>query len=244
MRSSRGSSYVSPRTSSSAARILGHRSSGNRAISAPSSVRSTMRIHSGLSTHALGKPSASPSVISHDRPLVTVDIGITGICDSEGKTSSRPSTRIGRRLSGASKRNHRMSPRRIKETPDRRLRLAPAAPKQPSAPTREQARRARAALRRRLRARREHAALRASVPGCRARLRSRERGRYAVVTCLQSTTRHRRGSHSGPAIPGSPPRQRRFFAARPSSSRPSSPSRARCVRKPSDRLAGSKSRRC
>jgi len=46
-----------PKALNSAVRTCGHRGSGSAAIHGPRSVRSTERIHSGLSTHELGRPS-------------------------------------------------------------------------------------------------------------------------------------------------------------------------------------------
>ena len=56
------------------------------------------------------------------QPLACVDSGMTGTWDNDGSTSSRPSTSTGRFLSGALKRNQRISPRAIKGTPARRHR--------------------------------------------------------------------------------------------------------------------------
>lgn len=79
-----------------------------------------MRLHSTFSTQALGRPSASERLTSHAKPLACVDSGMTGTWDNDGSTSSRPRTSTGRFLSGALKRNQRISPRRIKGTPARR----------------------------------------------------------------------------------------------------------------------------
>jgi hypothetical protein len=102
-----------PRTSRSARRISGQRASGSAAIHGPRYSRPTMRIHSGFRTHGVGTPSASVNATSHDRPRALVEMGKTGTWLNDGRMSGLPSTRTGRRLSGALKRNHRISPRAI-----------------------------------------------------------------------------------------------------------------------------------
>jgi hypothetical protein len=109
-----------PSTSSKAPRTSGQRLSGRAAIHGPRYTRSTIRIHSGLTTHGLGTPSASVKATSHERPRACVERGITGTWLSDGRMSGRPSTRTGRRLSGAPNRNHLMSPRAITGTRGRR----------------------------------------------------------------------------------------------------------------------------
>jgi hypothetical protein len=46
----------------------GQRASGSAAIHGPKYSRSTIRIHSGLTTHGLGTPSVSVKATSHARP--------------------------------------------------------------------------------------------------------------------------------------------------------------------------------
>jgi len=104
-----------PSTSSNAAATSFQRVSGNVAIHGPSEVRSTVLIHSGFNTQSPGSPSIVDRRTSQGKSRICVDRGITGICAKEGRTSSRPRTSTGRRLSGASKRNQRMSPREITE---------------------------------------------------------------------------------------------------------------------------------
>lgn len=101
----------SPSTSRSAAVTSFQRASGNAAIQGPSKLRSTVFIHSGFNTQSPGSPSSLDNRTSQGRSLICVDKGITGICVNDGRISWRPST--GLRLSGASKRNQRMSPRVI-----------------------------------------------------------------------------------------------------------------------------------
>ncbi len=106
-------SSAKPSTSSNAFRTSPQRSPGNDAMIGPRRSRSTARFHSGLRTHALGTPSSGVSGTSKARPRVCVESGTTGTSDSEreGKRICLPRTSTGRRLSGCSKRNQRMSPR-------------------------------------------------------------------------------------------------------------------------------------
>jgi hypothetical protein len=86
-----------------------------------------------LSTQSVRIPSSSVRATSHGSPRAVVEIGITGTCESDGSAASLPSTRTGRRLSGAENRNQRMSPRCITGTRDRRRRRA--APEDQTSPT-------------------------------------------------------------------------------------------------------------
>ena len=118
-------SQFNPSTSINASATSFQRVLGKVVIHGPSEVRSTVFIHSGFNTHSPGSPSSLDRRISQGKSLICVDKGITGICAKEGRTSSRPRTSTGLRLSGASKRNQRMSPRVITECRyQARLRLA------------------------------------------------------------------------------------------------------------------------
>ena len=59
---------------------------------------------------SLGSPSSVVSATSHGNRRACVESGITGTNDRLPTISGRATTRTGRRLSGRSKRNQRMSP--------------------------------------------------------------------------------------------------------------------------------------
>ena len=96
--------------------------------------------------------------------------GITGTCVNAGSTSSRPRTSTGLRLSGASNRNQRMSPRSITEHRYlARLRSAPAVRARPRLATAHVVAPGSSAVRQEFRASRERACPPSPAPRSRAR---------------------------------------------------------------------------
>jgi hypothetical protein len=121
-----------PRAWSKAVRTSSQRVSGKLAIKGPRSERSTDWIHSGLRTQGEGNPSSGDRATSQGNPRICVERGMTGTWLREGSSRSCPKTTTGRRLSGALKRNQRISPRWIKGARLPRWRLGPGVLFRPS----------------------------------------------------------------------------------------------------------------